>query len=602
MDCFGICAVSLKTDLSEKISICIAKATKPTCTRECTCIDNKPMLAKLKSQLEELRSKVLFLECVKKYLEVLSIDQWGLEISLLPSLADSGPESLELQSSENTSVLSFSSCRGKSTLQLGSPLGLMAYLFARNAAMEGYIQQFLYTFRFFCTPEQLLQFIMDKFTSAVREAPDLAGDSLKVFHRSLDLLQLWLTDCKMVDFMPKSCLVDTLENFLNTQVIPVDSRGEVLLAALRNPTNTSWYQERGSQVSLVDDDDLVCLHSSTEDLGKRWRISRVVEPSPSLPRDKAFSIAAALPMPCYSSLLDDLSNICVHSEERLPFSQSDYSAQHLAQQLTLLEQEIFQRCHPVNFLNSRTQGVTDNVMGTNKNVSHPVSPAEGSSALSHEDGSLLQLLTYADSVTNWVSAEIVICDSLKTQVSLLTKYLWIGKHCYESRNFATAMQLLGGLENVIVRQLPAWKHLPTKVCEILEELRAVQVFLKSDDLCLMGGDHMRRKPTLPSAHILALHIQQLEIGAFKLTTGAYKWTKLRRIAKVVSQVHAFQEAAYPYSPDRDLQSYLRVRIRRLGSTDVHQLASGNQVNFQQSTERQTRRIQDTLRRVKATFQ
>lgn len=38
MDCFGICAVSLKTDLSDKISICIAKATKPTCTRECTCM------------------------------------------------------------------------------------------------------------------------------------------------------------------------------------------------------------------------------------------------------------------------------------------------------------------------------------------------------------------------------------------------------------------------------------------------------------------------------------------------------------------------------------------------------------------------------------
>lgn len=43
---------------------------------------------------------------------------------------------------------------------------------------------------------------------------------------------------------------------------------------------------------------------------------------------------------------------------------------------------------------------------------------------------------------------------LQTQVALLTKYLWIGKHCYESRNFATAMQVLGGLENVIVRQLP----------------------------------------------------------------------------------------------------------------------------------------------------
>lgn len=53
------------------------------------------------------------------------------------------------------------------------------------------------------------------------------------------------------------------------------------------------------------------------------------------------------------------------------------------------------------------------------------------------------------------------------------------------------------------------------------------MFLKSDDLCLMRGEHMMRKSTLPSAHILAMHVQQLEIGAFKLTTGAYKWTKLR---------------------------------------------------------------------------
>lgn len=70
----------------------------------------------------------------------------------------------------------------------------------------------------------------------------------------------------------------------------------------------------------------------------QWRISRVVEPSASMPKDKAFSIAAALPMPCYPSLVDDLSNICLHSEERLPFSKNEYSAQHIAQQLTLLQQ------------------------------------------------------------------------------------------------------------------------------------------------------------------------------------------------------------------------------------------------------------------------
>ncbi|XP_034538263.1 kinase non-catalytic C-lobe domain-containing protein 1 isoform X2 [Notolabrus celidotus] len=569
--------------------------------------DNKLMVSKLKTQLEELRSKVVFLDSVRKYLEVLSVDQWGLEVSLLPSLSVCGPGSLDLQSSEEPSVLSFGTSKGKRTLQAGSPEGLMAYLYARNAVMEGYIQQFLYTYRFLCTPEQLLHFIMDKFIHAARQGPDMSGDSEKIFHRSLDLLQLWVTDCRRVDFISKSSLVETLENFLNTEVIPVDCRGEAILAVLHNPPSKTWSQGRGSLTSFEDDDDdYMSVHSSSEDLGRKWRFSRVVEPSSSLPKEKAFSIAAALPMPCYSSMLDDLSNVCLHGEERLPFSQSDYSAHHIAQQLTLLQQEMFQGCHPVHFLNSRVQGIMNKASAPNKNVSQPVPPAEGSSLLDCEgmssDSFLQRLLAYADSLTNWISAEIVICDSVKTQAAVLTKFLWIGKHCYEARNFATAMQVLGGLENVIVRQLPAWKHLSSKVCEILEELRAVQVFLKSDDLCLMGGEHARKRPTLPSAYILAMHVQQREIGAFTLTTGAYKWTKLRSIAKVVSQVHAFQEAVCSYTQGRELQAYLRSRITRLAASDIHLLAADNDANFQQTSERQTRRIQDTLRKVKATFQ
>uniref|UniRef100_A0A3Q2C8Y9 Uncharacterized protein n=2 Tax=Cyprinodon variegatus TaxID=28743 RepID=A0A3Q2C8Y9_CYPVA len=118
----------------------------------------------------------------------------------------------------------------------------------------------------------------------------------------------------------------------------------------------------------------------------------------------------------------------------------------------------------------------------------------------------------------------------------------------------------------------------------------------------MGAEHKRMRPTLPSIHILAMHVQQLEIGAFTLATGAYKWTKLRNIAKVVSQVHAFQEVLYPYSSDQDLQDYLRHRITRFANTDIHLLATDNEANFQRSSERQTRRIHDTLRRVKASFQ
>lgn len=43
---------------------------------------------------------------------------------------------------------------------------------------------------------------------------------------------------------------------------------------------------------------------------------------------------------------------------------------------------------------------------------------------------------------------------LQLQVNLLSKFLLIAKSCYEQRNFATAMQILGGLEHLAVRQSP----------------------------------------------------------------------------------------------------------------------------------------------------
>lgn len=54
-----------------------------------------------------------------------------------------------------------------------------------------------------------------------------------------------------------------------------------------------------------------------------------------------------------------------------------------------------------------------------RNVSQHIPPAEGSGLLVCEgmpsDSYLQQLLTYADSVSNWISAEIVICDSVKVR-------------------------------------------------------------------------------------------------------------------------------------------------------------------------------------------
>lgn len=70
----------------------------------------------------------------------------------------------------------------------------------------------------------------------------------------------------------------------------------------------------------------------------QWRVSRVVEPQVSQPKEKVYSIASALPRPCYSSLLSQLTNVSVRNEERVAFSQTEHSPLNTAQQLTLLQQ------------------------------------------------------------------------------------------------------------------------------------------------------------------------------------------------------------------------------------------------------------------------
>lgn len=105
---------------------------------------------------------------------------------------------------------------------------------------------------------------------------------------------------------------------------------------------------------------------------------------------------------------------------------------------------------------------------------------------------------------------------------------------------------------------------------------------------------------------MSISVVQLLFNCSLLTPNSQIFFHLflcRTIARVVSQVHAFQEHMYTYTPDLELQSDLQARISRLGACDVSLLAADNDANFNQpAAERHTRRIQDTLRRVKASFQ
>lgn len=77
----------------------------------------------------------------------------------------------------------------------------------------------------------------------------------------------------------------------------------------------------------------------------------------------------------------------------------------------------------------------------------------------------------------------------------------------------------------------------------------------------------------------------------------------RNIARVVSQVRAFQENPYTFAPDTKLQSHLRQRLAHFSGVDISLLASDSRADPRQlASEKHSRRIQDKLRRMRATFQ
>ncbi|XP_042558093.1 kinase non-catalytic C-lobe domain-containing protein 1 [Dipodomys spectabilis] len=584
----------------------------------------RTMLCKLRGQLEEMKSKVQFLGLVKKYLQVTYAERWGVEPCALPvivNIAAAPCDTLDFSPLDESSSLIFYNvnrppCGGGQkarVLQAGTPLGLMAYLYSSGAFLEGYVQQFLYTFRYFCTPHDFLHFLLDRISSTLSRAhQDPTSTFAKIYRRSLCVLQAWVEDCYTVDFTRNAGLLGRLEDFISSKILPLDGSAEHLLDLLEVGTDqraacASPDTDLEDPKQAEDPRPFNSLCKRLSEDGASWKSFSWKLPRGNglaLPhKERQYTIASALPKPCF---FEDFYGPYAKASEKGPYFLTGHSTHQLFTQLTLLQQELFQKCHPVHFLNSRALGVTDKSAALPRaNSSESLSTKTCSLFLPNyvQDKYLVQLLRHGDDVSTWVAAEIVISPTSKLQVNLLSKFLLIAKCCYEQRNFATAMQILGGLEHPSARQCPAWRILPAKIAEVMEELKAVEVFLKSDSLCLMEGRRFRAQPTLPSARLLAMHIQQLETGGFTMTNGAHRWSKLRNIAKVASQVHAFQETPYTFSPDPKLQAHLKQRIARFSGADVSILAADSRANSHQTpSERHPRKIQDKLRRMKATFQ
>ncbi|XP_035671726.1 kinase non-catalytic C-lobe domain-containing protein 1-like isoform X2 [Branchiostoma floridae] len=595
--------------------------------------ENKAMASKLNKQIMEMSERLEFLESAKKHLEMLYAEQWGLDHSLLYSFATStSAEPMQLEPADVNPLLMFQWCkegdgaggyaRG-TTLQAGTPVGLFSYLFARDSLMEGFIHHFFYTYRYFACPSELLSFITEKFHSAISVSVDQLDNKVRVHCRTIDLMQVWVEGFFELDFKHDAELTDRLMAFIRNKIIPLDTQGESLLRltqacqqgrymALSGTMKEAPEENEGELFQMVNDRIIMEQHQAL----KKTNSFRISLSLPKKMQGRQAKLARANVISCLNNRRDLGDDQSVYqlalAREKDGFTLSEYTSRTLAEQLTLMEQELFSKAHPIHYLNSRAHGV-----GVSGNLTSPNTPrtqrlAAGSQepdspSLFHpdnvQDNYVLTLLEHAQNLSHWVGAEIVCCNSAKSQLAVLTKFIHVAKACYDMRNFATSIAILDALDNLIVRQLPAWRSLPSKVLQIMEDLNAVKVILKSDSGCLVDGENHRGRATIPPTLLFLMHVQQQEIGAFTMANGMYKWAKLRSIARLIDQIRLFKEHRFQFEADNELQQLLWQRIQEFRGHDLQMLASEHVTNYHQlSGEKNSRKFHDALRRVKATFQ
>jgi hypothetical protein len=60
---------------------------------------------------------------------------------------------------------------------------------------------------------------------------------------------------------------------------------------------------------------------------------------------------------------------------------------------------------------------------------------------------------------------------------LITKFVKIAKFCYKSSNFSTAFSIYDGLQDITIKNLPAWQQLSSKTIQIIDKIAAFKVLM-----------------------------------------------------------------------------------------------------------------------------
>ncbi|KAK3095807.1 hypothetical protein FSP39_019436 [Pinctada imbricata] len=557
--------------------------------------------------LQEMCGRIRHLLLCQTHIEMLQAELHSIDPSYLYSLASNPVEtSMKLRPSQENILLQYHALREPQSgceiqmVQAGTVEGLVSYLFASTSLSFGYVHQFFYGFRYFILPKDLFAFMRNRYVmvskSKIKEA-----NFLRIKRRIVDLVHFWVEGFYSVDFEEDSQLQEDLNTFLEDfKISSASEDGQKLCELLKSC-------QEGHSVDLLPATNAADnIHLYKPESHKKWDSLKAKIRGKS-GGSKDHHTTKPTIMVSLDRSRGNIEDVYFPKAARRTdaFTLADFTAQCMAQQLTLIEQGMFQMTHPVHYLKSKSLGVSvtltmagtraPSLMRLNSSTDDNAEPSQGTL-----DAALQRMINHTQDVSHWVAAEILSCSSTKNQVAILSKLLQTAQICKEMRNYATSMAILDGLENIIIKQLPTWKNLPSKYVTIMEELASIRMFLKNDAMSLMNHKGSHLLPTIPSVLLFLIHVQQLEIGSFQLANEMYKWGKIRSIVEVIDQIRMFKDQVYGYEADYDMQDNLMQRIREFSGQDIHTIASQHDTNYQKISS--SSGIGAAFRKMKGKFQ
>lgn len=234
---------------------------------------------------------------------------------------------------------------------------------------------------------------------------------------------------------------------------------------------------------------------------------------------------------------DEQTNLTIGSVP-LKLGIFSYSNEDIAQQLTLLDFQLFQKIGPTELLNQ----------AWNKSDGHIKAP------------NILHLTSRFNSIAFWVACCILEGPDAKQRAAIMTKFIEIAQYLLQLNNYSTTMAFIAGFnKSSILRLKLTFKELSQRASKKLTLYEKLLTAEKSYHVYRQNL-HLSTPPCIPYIGVYLTDLTYMEDGNPNFIDNRINFTKRSLISTLIREIQQYQAISYNIKPIKELQQLLEFPI------------------------------------------